>query len=98
MTEIFIFSLGISIGCSVSYIFFKIGIKSNLDAYNHFAIHEPAEDKKASKNDDYDPQMDTDLNETSMDWDSYPYTNEYNDQDSEHQIIGYIDPDTDEPN
>ena len=42
--------------------------------------------------------MDTRLNEQNYDWNDYPYTNEYNDQDGQREIIGHIDPETDEKN
>ena len=98
MTEVFIFSLGIIIGCSVSYIFFKTGINSNLETVKFLTESEPTEDKKSSLNDEYNPENDTSVQDSSLDWDSYPYTNEYNDQESQHQVIGYIDPETDEKN
>ena len=98
MTEVFIFSLGIIIGCSISYIFFKTGIKSNLEAYDSFNISDVEASKNSSNSTDYDPETDMSVSDTSLDWNSYPYTNEYNDKDSQHQIIGYIDPDTDEKN
>ena len=91
MSELFIFSFGIILGCILSYVFFKSGIKSNMDAmkltYDINTVAEPLEPEQ----DKNMPDMDT-----SMDWDNYPYTNEYNDKDS--TIIGFIDPDTDDKN
>ncbi len=98
MTEVFIFSLGIIIGCSVSYIFFKTGINSNFEAMKFVIDQELQEEEKPSNEGDYDPESDTSVTDNSLDWNSYPYTNEYNDQESQHQIIGYIDPETDEKN
>ena len=98
MTELFIFSLGLVIGCSLSYVFFKTGVKSNLETFNYFHSLESPEDKKLLNSNEYDPEMDTRLNEQNYDWNDYPYTNEYNDQDGQREIIGHIDPETDEKN
>ena len=45
-----------------------------------------------------EPEQDKNMPDidTSMDWDNYPYTNEYNDKDG--TIIGFIDPDNDDKN
>ena len=96
MNEIIIFSVGIVLGNVISYIFFKVGIKSNIDAINYLGNTSYSEPIIPSKSDDYKPDTDT-----SLDWDGYPYTNEYNDADntaSSLEVIGYIDPETDDKN
>ena len=101
MVDVFIFSIGIVLGCTISYVFTKSGINiiSSLNDDNDM-IGEEVEKvtKKVSNNDDYD------ASDTALDWDNYPYTNQYNDDmvnpstEDGSQIIGYIDPDTDEKN
>ena len=91
MAELYIFSIGIILGCTLSYVFFKSGIKSNMDTvrltYDINTVSEPLEPEEEKNMPDID---------TSMDWDNYPYTNEYNDKDG--VIIGYIDPENEEKN
>lgn len=99
MTEVLILSIGIILGCTISYAFIKVGIKSNYDAFNYLHSIDPSDDGIPSGNDEYDPEKDTSASEPQLDWDGYPYTEEYVSEDnSEPQIIGYIDPDKDEPN
>jgi hypothetical protein len=92
MNEVFIFTIGITLGCVISYIFFKTGVNINMDAYNNFTYTTTTEPDIT----DDDDSIDT--SDTSLDWDNYPYTNEYNDADNSTEIIGFIDTDTDEPN
>ena len=98
MVDLIIFSVGIVLGCVISYVFIKSGIKFNSDAINNTLDVHTETDKKVSNNGDLDAD-----NDTSMNWDSYPFTNHYNDvnsdisEDNVH-IIGYIDPETDEKN
>ncbi len=94
MTDIFIFTLGIVLGCAISYVFFKTGIKSNIEAFSLGAEVIPKQPINVPENDEIQPE-----NDTSMDWDGYPYTNDYNDAEADKPIIlGKIDPDTDEKN
>jgi len=101
MVDVFIFSIGIVLGCTISYFFTKSGINiiSSLnDDTDMIGTEIEKVTKKASNNDDYD------ASDTALDWDNYPYTNQYNDDavnsplDDGSQIIGYIDPETDEKN
>lgn len=98
MIDIFIFSIGIVLGCVISYLFFKTGVNTNIETYKFYNDTDTTKDNKQPETVEYDPETDTTIEDANLDWDSYPYTNEYNDKDSQHQIIGYIDPDTDEPN
>ena len=101
MVDVFIFSVGLVLGCTISYLFTKSGI----NIISEHLINEDEvivkEVNKVSKKGDIEPETDT-----SLDWDSYPYTNHYNDESvntddtliDASQIIGYIDPETDEKN
>ena len=101
MTELFIFSIGIVLGCTLSYIFLKTGIKSNYDAFNFMHGIDIPDGLKVADNDEYEPEKDTTATEPQLDWDGYPYTEEYeavNKDDNQGEIIGFIDPENDEPN
>ena len=98
MVDLIIFSVGIVIGCIISFVFTRYGI-SIISPYNSNDTVYTAEDNKVSNSTDYEPTDDT-----ALDWSSYPFTNHYNDNDSNTtptdgmEIIGYIDPENDEPN
>ncbi|QDP57980.1 MAG: hypothetical protein Tp1124DCM412261_21 [Prokaryotic dsDNA virus sp.] len=94
MNEVFIFTIGITLGCVISYIFFKTGVNINMDAYNNFTYSTTTESDAVDDTDD----INTTVDDTALDWDNYPYTNEYNDADNTSEIIGFIDTENDEPN
>lgn len=104
MVDLIIFTVGIVLGCIISYVFTKSGITITSSVLNDNIEVYTEDDVKVSNNGDLDAD-----NDTSMNWDSYPFTNHYNDvdnnvnndastSDSNVQIIGYIDPENDEPN
>ena len=101
MVDVFIFSIGIVLGCTISYLFTKSGINIASEHLNDEDSIVMNEVTKVSKKGDIEPDIDT-----SLDWNAYPYTNHYNDDAvnspndniDASKIIGYIDPETDEKN
>mgnify|MGYP003661460125 CR=1 FL=1 len=92
MVELFIFSIGIVLGCAISFLFYRSGHNSSIESFKVSGNVNPEQSIKDSKTDQNSPELDT-----SMDWDGYPYTNDYNDAE-QPIVIGQIDPDVDEKN